>query len=336
MEALASGPIGRAGRNQVFTVSLLECRPSLISGLFAKSRVSRPPSRCQVKMRIVQLSRSLFLSAALLGASVAPAAWATPMEDLRDPLMQSEPLYAQTAPAPDMDDNDPLEGLNRGIFEFNRVVDGIIIKPAAQVYRGVLPQEAQDGIRNFLRNLRSPIILLNNLLQGDMDAAGNTIGRFLLNSTAGLGGVLDLAADRGLPYRGEDFGQTFAVWGIGDGPYLMLPILGPSNVRDTTGLVAEWFTDPVNIALDNNDLEWLIYVRAGLTGIDARARSLDLLDELERTSLDYYAAIRSLYRQQRANDIRNSRPSDDQGRPNLTRAQAAALPDDVVSFRPSR
>jgi len=287
-------------------------------------------------MRIAPLSRSLLLSASLLGASFAPAAWATPMEDLRDPLMQNQPLLAQAAPAMDLEyDNDPFEGLNRGIFEFNRVVDGIIIKPAAQIYRGVLPQEAQNGIRNFLRNLRSPIILLNNLLQGDMDAAGNTIGRFLLNSTAGLGGVLDLAADRGLPYRGEDFGQTFGVWGIGEGPYLMLPILGPSNVRDTTGLVAEWFADPVNIALDNNDLEWLIYVRAGLTGIDARSRSIDVLEELERTSLDYYAAIRSLYRQQRANDIRNSRPSEDQGRPNLTRAQAA-LPGDVVPFDPSR
>ncbi|HEU0070305.1 MAG TPA: VacJ family lipoprotein [Alphaproteobacteria bacterium] len=286
-------------------------------------------------MSIATISRSLFLSTALLGASLATsAAQATAMDNLRDPLTAE--LEAQAQPMADMEDeNDPLEGLNRGIFEFNRVVDGVFIKPAAQIYRSVLPQEAQDGIRNFLRNLRSPIILLNNLLQGDMQAAGNTIGRFLLNTTAGLGGVLDLAADRGIPYRGEDFGQTLAVWGIGDGPYLMLPILGPSNLRDTSGIVAEWLVDPVNIYLDNEDLEWLIYVRAGLTGIDARARSIDVLNELERTSLDYYAAIRSLYRQQRTNDIRNSRPSDDEGRPNLTRAQAA-LPDDVVTFRPSR
>ncbi len=286
-------------------------------------------------MSIATISRSLFLSTALLGASLATsAAQATAMDNLRDPLTAE--LEAQAQPMADMEDeNDPLEGLNRGIFEFNRVVDGVFIKPAAQIYRSVLPQEAQDGIRNFLRNLRSPIILLNNLLQGDIQAAGNTIGRFLLNTTAGLGGVLDLAADRGIPYRGEDFGQTLAVWGIGDGPYLMLPILGPSNLRDTSGIVAEWLVDPVNIYLDNEDLEWLIYVRAGLTGIDARARSIDVLNELERTSLDYYAAIRSLYRQQRTNDIRNSRPSDDEGRPNLTRAQAA-LPDDVVTFRPSR
>lgn len=286
-------------------------------------------------MSIATISRSLFLSTALLGASLATsAAQATAMDNLRDPLTAE--LVAQAQPAADMEDeNDPLEGLNRGIFEFNRVVDGVFIKPAAQIYRSVLPQEAQDGIRNFLRNLRSPLILLNNLLQGDMQAAGNTIGRFLLNTTAGLGGVMDLAAERGIPYRGEDFGQTLAVWGVGDGPYLMLPILGPSNVRDTSGMVAEWFVDPVNLYLDEEGLEWLIYVRAGLTGIDARARSIDVLNELERTSLDYYAAIRSLYRQQRTNDIRNSRPSDDEGRPNLTRAQAA-LPDDVVTFRPSR
>lgn len=286
-------------------------------------------------MSIATISRSLFLSTALLGASLATsAAQATAMDNLRDPLTAE--LEAQAQPAADMDDeNDPLEGLNRGIFEFNRVVDGAFIKPAAQIYRGVLPQEAQDGIRNFLRNLRSPLILLNNLLQGDMQAAGNTIGRFLLNTTAGLGGVMDLAAERGIPYRGEDFGQTLAVWGVGDGPYLMLPVLGPSNLRDTSGMVAEWLVDPVNLYLDEEGHEALIWVRAGLTGIDARARSIDVLNELERTSLDYYAAIRSLYRQQRTNDIRNSRPSDDEGRPNLTRAQAA-LPDDVVTFRPSR
>jgi phospholipid-binding lipoprotein MlaA len=303
-------------------------------------------------MRLSPLFRSLPLSAALLAAPLlagaSGVAFAAPMEDLRDPLTMGGPggarpdgrlegvLLAQAEPAMDIEqENDPLEGLHRGIFEFNRVVDGLIIKPAAQIYRGVLPQEAQDGVRNFLRNLRSPLILANNLLQGDMDAAGNTIARFLLNSTMGLGGVMDIAGDRGIPYRGEDLGQTLAVWGIGDGPYIVLPILGPSNLRDTTGLVGEWFADPVNYALDNNDLEYLIYVRAGLTGIDARARSIDVLDELERSSLDYYAAIRSLYKQQRTNDIRNSRPSDDQGRPNLTRAQAA-LPDDVVSFRPSR
>ncbi|HEY4136254.1 MAG TPA: VacJ family lipoprotein [Alphaproteobacteria bacterium] len=292
-------------------------------------------------MRIAPLSCTLLLPAALFAATLAPrAAWSAPVDDVRAPMaMPGDEFVAQADVSADVDmddDNDPLEGLNRGIFEFNLVVDSWVIKPVAEVYRDVLPQEAQDSVRSFMRNLRTPVTLANNLLQADMDSAGNTVARFLVNSTIGILGLFDVASDLGIPYRGEDLGQTLAVWGIGDGPYLMLPILGPSNLRDTTGTVAEWFADPVNLALDNNDLEWLIYVRAGLTGIDARSRSIDVLDELQRTSLDYYAAIRSLYRQQRANDIRNSRPSDDQGRPNLSDAETSSLPDDIVSFRPSR
>lgn len=232
------------------------------------------------------------------------------------------------------DENDPLEGLNRGIFEFNRVVDGMLIKPAAQIYRGVLPQQAQDSVRNFLRNLRSPVILANDLLQGDGDRAGKTVGRFLVNSTLGVLGLFDVASDLGMPFHDEDFGQTLAVWGVGEGFYLVLPILGPSSPRDLAGLGAEFFLDPVNLYLRKEDLEYLTYVRAGVRGVDARARAIDVLDELERTSLDYYAAIRSLYRQQRANDINNSRSPDDPkgAAPSVSKA-AVTLPDDVVSFR---
>ncbi len=230
------------------------------------------------------------------------------------------------------DDNDPLEGLNRGIFEFNRVVDGVLIKPVAQIYRGVLPQQAQDSVRSFLRNLRTPVILVNDVLQGDMDRAGSTIGRFLVNTTLGIGGLFDVASELGMPFHDEDFGQTLAVWGVGEGPYIVLPILGPSNPRDVVGLASEFYLDPVNIYLRNEDLEYLTYVRAGLRGVDARARSIEVLDELERTSLDYYAAIRSLYRQQRLNDIRNNRPSEEPVAPSVSKA-AVTLPDDVVSFR---
>ena len=228
------------------------------------------------------------------------------------------------------DDNDPLEGLNRGVFEFNRVVDGVLIKPVAQIYRGVLPQVAQDSVRSFLRNLRSPVILANDVLQGDMDRAGTTVGRFLVNSTLGVLGLFDVANDLGMPFHDEDFGQTLGTWGVGEGFYLVLPILGPSSPRDAVGLGAEFFLDPVNLYLSNNDLEYLTYVRGGVQGIDLRARNIDTLEELERTSLDYYAAIRSLYRQQRANEIRNRRASDDPGAPSLTEAP---MPDDVMSFR---
>ncbi len=231
------------------------------------------------------------------------------------------------------DDNDPLEGLNRGVFEFNRVVDGLLIKPVAQIYRGVLPQQAQDSVRSFLRNLRSPVILVNDVLQGDMDRAGTTISRFLVNTTLGIVGLFDVAAELGIPFHDEDFGQTLAVWGVGEGPYLMLPILGPSNPRDVVGLTSEWFLDPVNLYFTNKrDEDWVPWARAITRGIDARARSIDALDELERTSLDYYAAIRSLYRQQRANDIRNNRSEGEPVAPSVSKA-AVTLPDDVVSFR---
>jgi phospholipid-binding lipoprotein MlaA len=232
------------------------------------------------------------------------------------------------------DENDPLEGVNRAVFEFNRVVDGLLIKPAAQIYRGVLPQQAQDSVRSFLRNLRTPAILVNDVLQGDMDRAGTTISRFLVNTTLGIGGLFDVAGDHlGIPFHDEDFGQTLAVWGVGEGPYLVLPILGPSNPRDVVGLASEWYLDPVNLYFTNvRDDDWVPWVRAGLTGVDARARSLDALDQLERTSLDYYAAIRSLYRQNRDNQIRNNRSGDEPNAPSVSKA-AVTLPDDVVSFR---
>lgn len=247
-------------------------------------------------------------------------------------IAQAGMAQADLAQMAGEDENDPLEGLNRGIFEFNRVVDGLLIKPAAQIYRGVLPQQAQDSVRSFLRNLRTPIILVNDLLQGDRERAGTTMGRFLVNTTLGIAGLFDVAAELGMPFHDEDLGQTLATWGVGEGPYLMLPILGPSNPRDVVGLASEWFLDPVNLYARNQDADWVPWARAGLRGIDARARSIDALDELERTSLDYYAAIRSLYRQQRSNEIRNNRSEDEPVAPSVSKA-AVTLPDDVVSFR---
>ena len=228
------------------------------------------------------------------------------------------------------ENNDPLEGLNRGIFEFNLVVDRYLIKPVAQAYRA-LPQPAQDSVRSFLRNLRTPLVVANDVLQGDMDRAGTTISRFLVNTTVGILGLFDVASNLGIPYHDEDLGQTLAVWGVGEGFYIMLPVLGPSNPRDLVGMVGEFYADPLNIHLRNEDLDYLIYTRAGLRGIDARARSIEVLDELERTSLDYYAAIRSLYRQQRDNEIRNSKS--EPKAPSLSNAEATVLPEDPLSSR---
>jgi phospholipid-binding lipoprotein MlaA len=250
---------------------------------------------------------------------------------LRNETAQLEDVQETPEIIGDEDENDPLENVNRGVFEFNLFVDRWAIKPASQVYRDYLPQVVQDSVRSFLRNLRSPIIFGNNVLQGDFEGAGNTLGRFVVNSTLGVGGLFDPAGDQlDMPFKDEDLGQTLGVWGIGEGPYLVLPILGPSNPRDLVGVASEWYLDPLNLYATNNDADWVPWVRAGLRGIDTRARSIDVLDELERTSLDYYAAIRSLYRQQRANDIRNNRSEDET--PSVSKA-AVTLPDDVVSFR---
>ena len=207
---------------------------------------------------------------------------------------------AQTAAE---DPNDPLEPVNRGIFAFNRTLDGLLLKPAAQIYRGVVPEVGRTGVHNVLVNWSSPVVFVNDVLQGDMDRATVTMGRFFLNTGFGVLGLLDVATAWGAePAHDEDFGQTLAVWGAGEGPYLMLPIFGPSNPRDAVGLVVDHFTDPLTYVILSSD-EGL--ARSGVTAVDRRSRHLDQVDELERTSIDYYAAIRSLYRQSRNAAIRN-------------------------------
>ena len=203
--------------------------------------------------------------------------------------------------------NDPLEPMNRAIFDFNRAADTYAIKPAAQGYQAVVPKFGRDRIHNVLSNLNSPLIFANDILQGEADRAVQTLFRALLNTSFGLLGYADVAAEAGIPAHEEDFGQTLAVWGVGEGPYLMLPIFGPSNPRGTTGLVVEWFADPLDIYLGNVNLEWMIYTRDVVAGLDKRESLLDTLDEIERTSLDYYASLRSLYRQHRAAEIKNGR-----------------------------
>jgi phospholipid-binding lipoprotein MlaA len=201
------------------------------------------------------------------------------------------------------DDNDPLESVNRAVFEFNDAADRFVLRPLAVAYRDVVPDPAQRGIHNALDNLRGPIMFANDLLQGDIDGAGVTLTRFVVNSTVGVLGLFDVADDWGLPRHDQDFGLTFASWGIGNGPYLVLPILGPSNPRDGTGLLAEFFTDPFSIIASNSDADYLNYIRYGLTTLDQRSRVIDDLDTVRNTSLDYYAAIRSLYEQHRGQQI---------------------------------
>ena len=213
------------------------------------------------------------------------------------------PNNAQPEAAEAEDFNDPFEDTNRAIFDFNQMVDRHVLVPVAEAYRTVLPEPVRDSLRDFLRNLRAPLIFANNALQGDFELAGQTFARFTLNSTLGVGGLVDVAGRWGqLPYHEQDLGVTFGVWGIPEGPYLVIPVLGPSDPRDLVGQTAEGFGDPFNKLVTGNPytLYWIPFVRGGVSGIDQRSRYIETLSDIERTSLDYYATIRSLYRQRRA------------------------------------
>ena len=201
--------------------------------------------------------------------------------------------------------DDPYENTNRAIFNFNQDVDRSVLVPVSNAYRTVLPQPLRDSIHDFLQNLNGPIIFANDVLQGQFGLAGQTFGRLVVNSTLGLGGAVDVATKAGIPYHTNDLGITLATWGVAPGPYLMVPVLGPSNPRDLFGDVADGFGDPGNIVASNHQLIWASFVRSATSGIDERSRNIESLAEIERTSLDYYATVRSLARQRRAAQIRH-------------------------------
>ncbi len=215
------------------------------------------------------------------------------------------------------EENDPLELFNRFAFSFNLALDTFIFKPGAATYRFLLPVEVRDSVRNALRNLSTPVVLANDLLQGELDRAETTLVRFFVNSTVGLLGLFDVAADWGYPYHDEDFGQTLAVHGVGEGFYLVLPVLGPSNPRDGIGRLVDTFLDPLTYVAQANDAEEYLFARTVVSGIDFRARNIETLDDLKRDSIDFYARIRSLYRQSRANAISNGEAQDDMPTPGL-------------------
>ncbi len=204
----------------------------------------------------------------------------------------------------DLSDADPLEPLSRGVFAVNVAIDHTVLRPAAFTYNAAVPSTIQTMLRNFMHNLRSPIILANDLLQAEFERAGNTFLRAVMNTSFGIVGLADIASEFGIPRHKEDFGQTLAVWGVGSGPYIVLPFFGSSTPRDAAGKVVDILFDPLS------------YASLGLTGlartafgiVDFRAANYDRIDALERTSLDYYAAVRGFYLQSRAKEIRNGRP----------------------------
>ncbi len=198
--------------------------------------------------------------------------------------------------------NDPLEPMNRTIFGFNMAVDRLVLKPAAKGYRTVVPSPVRKGVNNFFNNLKQPVYFVNALLQGEGKAAGQIAGRFAANTFWGFFGIFDTASQMDIPVDKRDFGETLAVWGVENGgPYLVLPILGPSNVRDTAGIGVDSFLAPVDWALRHEP--WLVYGVWGVNGFRVREQALDFLDSLERSSTDLYATMRSMYQQNRKKEI---------------------------------
>ena len=165
---------------------------------------------------------------------------------------------------------DPFEGINRAIFTFNNAADKAILEPVAKSYRK-LPSPIQSGLGNFINNLKLPLAALNQLLQGQGKNAIESSGRFLVNSTIGILGIIDVADDIGLDQKEEDFGQTLATWGVGDGFYIVLPLFGPSNLRDTTGMFMTMAADPINAYTASNGEAWAIPMRTAANAIDQRS-----------------------------------------------------------------
>ena len=224
-------------------------------------------------------------------------------------------VLAACAPRPDPNDaeavaefratNDPIEPLNRGSYFVHTGIDTLVLRPVAEAYRLFLPPELRTAIRNILGNLRTPIILANDLLQGETHRAAETAGRFVINTTIGIGGIFDHATRFGLLGHTEDFGQTLAVWGVPEGPYLFIPVLGPSNPRDLAGYAGDVALMPLNWVGGGRDWEAITITRTIIAGVDTRESLIETLDQVNATSLDPYATLRSAYRQRRVVEIRN-------------------------------
>ena len=206
---------------------------------------------------------------------------------------------------------DCFETVNRGIFAFNQVLDNIIVEPLAKGYR-YLPSPIKTGTSNALSNLSLVVTIPNNLLQGEISLAGKNSGRFLINSTIGILGIFDPASKMGLnDYEKEDWGQTLGKWGVGEGCYIVLPILGPSTVRDTVGSLTNYIGGDAwyNITVKNDthhfsDFDY--YASVATKGVDFRAKNIESFDNLETNSIDFYASVKSLYLQDRRKKISNS------------------------------
>lgn len=219
---------------------------------------------------------------------------------------------ASTASTEDGVVNDPYEGWNRDVFAFNEAVDKAVLEPVARGYRVATPGLFREGVRNVLANLNAPVVFVNDVLQAEPERAGTTFTRFALNTTIGIGGIFDVASEAGLEKHSEDFGQTLAVWGVDSGPFLVLPLLGPSNPRDLTGLVVDRAFDPLTwTQFEDDDTRTTIAITRGVMGaISTREQLIETFETL-REQPEPYIAYRRAYFAQRETAIRNGQEDPD-------------------------
>jgi phospholipid-binding lipoprotein MlaA len=199
--------------------------------------------------------------------------------------------------------NDPLEPLNRLIFGINDLLDFVILRPVAEIYRAITPEPVRNGVTNVLDNLFAPVVFLNHVLQGEAERATVTLFRLLMNSTFGLFGLVDVTSDLGYPRYDTDFNQTLMAWGVDTGPYLVLPLIGPSSFRGTIGFIGDYYADPLNMYLNNRhhrQYHYWLTVRYGATMVSHREKVIDAIDNLRNSSLDMYVTMRSIYFQRQA------------------------------------
>ncbi|MCA0370685.1 MAG: VacJ family lipoprotein [Proteobacteria bacterium] len=244
-------------------------------------------------------SRTLLSAWALL--SCASLAHGSPVSLGHGPIPQE-----QDSENSDLPKEDQLEGMNRVFFGFNQLLDGLFLKPLAQIYDLVVADPVKDRVSDFMDNLGEPVVFVNALLQGKGEEAGRTFGRFTINSTLGVGGLFNAAYEvAGLTRHYEDFGQTLAVWGVDSGPYLVVPFLGPSSFRDLIGTAVDMAMDPVNYLFRSNHHNELPWIRTGVDAVRKRRDVLAVTDSLEKNSPDLYNSYRVLYGQTRLFQIKD-------------------------------
>lgn len=220
--------------------------------------------------------------------------------------------------------DDPWEGFNRDMYAVHDSVDRAVLEPVARGYRAVTPGPVRQGVRNFLRNLRGPVIFINDVLQGEIGRAGLTAARFGVNTTVGVVGVFDPASSMGLEGHDEDFGQTLAVWGVESGPYIFVPVLGPTTLRDGAGRIVDIAFDPLTWARGDDIDAWRA-ARGAAVGVSAREQIIEAVEDIRRDSVDPYVTLRSSYLLLRESAIQNG-PSDVQDLPEFESIEEEPVP----------